>query len=588
MSHELSPNLWQPQKIVDKETGSDVSILLKPFFTNSDRPVFVMRNLPPLTEGALFSRFSRAEAPDIRQVFYDEFLSQEVKADFRKDPGKVEEEINDFMRLQSYFVNEARAKSFYRRVLAEYGDDSIGYMTSAHLAMLHISSRASFETSEQRIGADPIVKSSRFLVLDKKINGKYQYYRDPQIMQSRFADQFINAMDLLFDTYSRMLPEMIKFLKEKVPLHDFRSRGISLADAEKTRDQSKVTSFVETYENSARSAALDVIRGLLPSAVLLNKGFSGNAGGYKSILLRLLTSQLYEFRTLGRESKSELDLSIPEVLPGIDDEHGIVHQKYLKETKNALRIKIREAFNRYGSDETAKPLWQGRYVSLIDVDDNERAELNVFSALIADEYQVDTFVARNLAAKLTQEKKEEMINEVTSRRTNRRHKLQRGFENAHYTFQFMMPLGELRDLHRHKMQTRSMPPLTVKNGFDVPEEVVAIGAKKEYSEPVKGAEEVYWALFDTLPAQADYAVTFAHKLPYRTTVNLRATDVIATLRSSSDNNPRNRVAAQEMHQAVSYATPTLAKAMNLVDFNEYELGRFWSLYRSEEKKSKLQ
>ena len=48
---------------------------LTPYFTNTDRPVFVLTNLPETVKGALFARYSRS-AKSVRRLFLDEFLGQ--------------------------------------------------------------------------------------------------------------------------------------------------------------------------------------------------------------------------------------------------------------------------------------------------------------------------------------------------------------------------------------------------------------------------------------------------------------------------------------------------------------------------------
>ena len=48
---------------------------LAPYFTNTDRPVFALTNLPETVKGALFARYSRS-AKSLRRLFLDEFLGQ--------------------------------------------------------------------------------------------------------------------------------------------------------------------------------------------------------------------------------------------------------------------------------------------------------------------------------------------------------------------------------------------------------------------------------------------------------------------------------------------------------------------------------
>src|SRR5947207_10607177 len=84
---------------------------LAPYFTNTDRPVFVLTNLPETVKGALFARYSRS-AKSVRRLFLDEFL------------GDLEKGTEVFSGAGPS-VGTARAEKLYARVLNEYGDDSV-------------------------------------------------------------------------------------------------------------------------------------------------------------------------------------------------------------------------------------------------------------------------------------------------------------------------------------------------------------------------------------------------------------------------------------------------------------------------------
>src|SRR5258708_6032765 len=49
--------------------------VLARYFTNLDRPVFALRNLPEVVKGALFSRYSRTEK-SLRRVLLEEFINE--------------------------------------------------------------------------------------------------------------------------------------------------------------------------------------------------------------------------------------------------------------------------------------------------------------------------------------------------------------------------------------------------------------------------------------------------------------------------------------------------------------------------------
>src|SRR5258706_8873497 len=95
---------------------------LTPYFTNLDRPVFALVNLPETVKGALFARYSRS-AKSLRRLFLDEFLGIDraaesvAAADAPAGP-----------------VGTERAQKLYARVLNEYGDDSVAQLGGAHVA----------------------------------------------------------------------------------------------------------------------------------------------------------------------------------------------------------------------------------------------------------------------------------------------------------------------------------------------------------------------------------------------------------------------------------------------------------------------
>src|SRR2546428_14037893 len=62
------------------------SALLGRYFTNLDRPVFGLRNLPEVVKGALFSRYSRPEK-SLRRVLLDEFINEPDSGFHQLAPG---------------------------------------------------------------------------------------------------------------------------------------------------------------------------------------------------------------------------------------------------------------------------------------------------------------------------------------------------------------------------------------------------------------------------------------------------------------------------------------------------------------------
>src|SRR3989344_3380755 len=233
--------------------------ILSLFFSNTSKSVFVLLNMPEVLKGALFSRYSRS-SKSLRELFLDDYLnnqelnlSQKIKA------------VENFSAVQE-FLNSGKAKEFYRKWLAMYGDDSIAELGGIHLGIENISIIATKIIEDRRIGLSPLEKSTRYVRFDDKVSGKYRYYRDPRILKSRFGKLYLKTMDNLFETYSKLIAPITNHFRKKYP------------------QTSEVTD--KAYEASIRAKACDTLRGLLPLGTLTNMGVFGNGRAFEYLLTK--------------------------------------------------------------------------------------------------------------------------------------------------------------------------------------------------------------------------------------------------------------------------------------------------------------
>src|SRR5216683_1062353 len=144
--------------------------LLGRYFTNLDRPVFALRNLPDVVKGALFSRYSRTEK-SLRRVLLDEFINQ---------PDSGFAHLVHLASGTDDMVAVRRAEEFYERVLVGYGDDSVAELAGAHVAVERASILAAKALEDSRIGISPLEKSTRYVRFDRRDpDGLFPYYRGP-------------------------------------------------------------------------------------------------------------------------------------------------------------------------------------------------------------------------------------------------------------------------------------------------------------------------------------------------------------------------------------------------------------------------
>src|ERR1700704_306939 len=233
------------------------------YFTNLDRPVFALRNLPEVVKGALFSRYSRTEK-SLRRVLLDEFINE---------PDSGFEELS--VARPDDMVAVRRAEEFYERVLVGYGDDSVAELAGAHVAVERTSTLAAKALEDSRIGISPLEKSTRYVRFDRPgPDGRFLYYRGPELDHRIYA----LAMEELFRTYSELIEPLTERIRRRYPMESGETE--------------------RAWKSTTRAKALDLLRGLLPAAALTNLGLYGNGRAFEYLLTKLAASELPEGRDL--------------------------------------------------------------------------------------------------------------------------------------------------------------------------------------------------------------------------------------------------------------------------------------------------
>jgi thymidylate synthase ThyX len=181
-------------------TAAETDVLRR-YFTNLEGPVFALVNLPEVVKGALFARYSRS-SKSLRRLFLDEFVEDLVL--------DGDESIDATIGLE-------RADDLYQKIFFEYGDDSVAQLGGVHLACEQASNVLTKILEWGRI-MSYLEQSTRYLAYDKRLsNGFYRYYRDHQLLDSKYGAKYIGEMDRMFDSYAELLPKIVEFTTKKFP-----------------------------------------------------------------------------------------------------------------------------------------------------------------------------------------------------------------------------------------------------------------------------------------------------------------------------------------------------------------------------------
>jgi thymidylate synthase ThyX len=523
--------------------------VLERYVTNTRSNIFVLINLPEVIKGALFSRYSRSNL-GLRSLLLKEFISDTEQTGFEEMVGSQEsttaEQLNAIRKAQN----------FYDRILDGYGDDSIGELGGAHLAIENVSMLAAKGLEDCRIGGSPLEKSTRYIYFDQKVDGEYLFYREPVLMTSAFRDLYVDTCNMLFETYSRLIPPLTEIFEKKFP---------------QDPNASKVA-----YSAALRAKVLDCLRGLLPAGTFTNMGVFGNGRFYEQLIHKLHCQNLAEMQDIGKKMYEELNKVIPSFIRRSDITHK-THQNYAQ-FYEAMNVELRQVANNVKEyPQTTSEIG----VTLVDYDHD--AEINVAAGLLFANSHHSLHDIKEYCRSLPEEELQRILDAACLSRETRRHKSPRGLEHVFFTFEILGDFGAYRDLHRHRLLTQERQLLNCDYGFYVPKEIVGTPYETDYAEAMIKAKAAFDQIRGELPEEAQYIVPMAYNVRWYFKVNLRGLQWMCELRSSPAGHPNYRQIAQSMAKQVCSVYPSFERFFKFVDYEGYDMGRMGQEQRKAEK-----
>lgn len=526
--------------------------IVEQFVTNTTSSVFVLRNLPEVIKGALFSRYSRSRL-GLRSLLLKDFINNDETSFDTIAGGSTD-------GIEGQLVAIQKAQNFYDRILDGYGDDSIGELGGAHLALENISMIGAKVIEDARIGGSPLEKSTRYIYFDQKVKGEYLYYKEPILMTSAYRDLYVNTCNMLFDTYSELIPQLTTVMEKSFP----RDEGVSNV----------------AYAAALRAKVLDCLRGLLPASAMTNMGVYGNGRFFETLIGKLHGNQLSEMQEIGKAAYEELGKVIPSFIRRSDINHR--HYKATNEFVEKMNAEIGDVTEQY-TDGLKRS--EGPMVQLVRCDEN--APKRVAEALLFAGCDHSLRDIHEKVESMSDDELNRVLEAACSHRENRRHKSPRALEHATYTFEIVADFGIYRDLQRHRMLTQERQSLSCDFGFYVPPEIEGTDMEVPYIEAMQKAKEAYDIIADELPEEAQYVVPMAYNIRWYFHVNLRALQWLCELRSSPAGHVMYRLVAQEMARQVSETHPEFERYFRFVDYDGHDLGRLGQEIRKVEKQQRL-
>jgi thymidylate synthase ThyX len=533
----------------------DETRALAPYFTNTDKPVFALINLPETVKGALFARYSRS-AKSLRRLFLDEFLGEVRRATpDAEDRGEAEPPGQG---RGAGGTGTERADRLYARVLNEYGDDSVAQLGAAHLACEGVSNVLTKALEWGRLMAY-LEQSTRYVPYTDRPSGRWKYHVPAEIARTGLAAEFERTLDFAFETYARWLPAMEGHFRMRYP------RAPEDSDA--------------VYRSVIRAKALDTLRGLLPAATTSNVGLFGTGQAFEALLLRMFAHPLDEARSHARLILGELRQVMPAFLARIDQpDRGGRWIDYLAATRRRIESTARPLV----ADLAPAPRPE---VTLTEFD--REGETRVVAAALYAVSHLPDDQLMELAQGLSPDERAAVLRAYIGDRANRRHKPGRAFERTRYRFDVLADYGAFRDLQRHRLLTLEWQPLSTAHGYTEPAAIEEAGALADWREVMDRSAALHAAIASRgLQDAAAYAVVMAYRVRFYMDMNAREAMHVIELRTAPQGHPSYRRICQLMHKAIADVAGhrAIADAMKFADHSEVELERLQSERAMERKR----
>lgn len=513
-------------------TGEDLSpaerARIAPYVTDPVGSVFALIGLPEAVKGALFARYSRS-ANSVRRILLEEFMPDGSGA----VPPAPE-------------MGSDRAREFFQRVLADYGDDSVAQLGGAHVAIEGVSNVLTKVIEWGRL-ASYLEQSTRYVPYTERPGGRWKYVRPAGISADpTLLGRYEAVLDDAFATYVRL---------NDVVLADLIARdGSGPDDAARRR--------------ALRARALDAVRGLLPAATTANLGVYASGQAWESLIIRLRAHPLPEARETGDKVLVALREVIPDFLTRADRaDRGERMGAYRRDADERAAQMAAELV---GTDPPGGQTPGGGLspsVRLLDHDPDGEARVLAHALWPASGLPMDEVRLR--VGAFSGKERRDALARWAAGRADRRERPGRGLEATSYLFEITCDYGAYRDLQRHRILTLEAQPLGAALGWEPSPDVEAAGLAEDFARVQEESATLWRDLVTVMPDEAPYAVTMAHRIRFTMRMNAREAMHLIELRSQPQGHAAYRRVAQDMLLCIrdDAGHPGIADLMSFTDMS---------------------
>lgn len=474
-------------------------LILEHFFTNADRPIFALKNMPPALQNYIYTGISRF--PDVRERFL-KILKE--KGAFEKTVAAIKSSNTD--EAMADVVNHVSERNRAMYFEMRHGSSAEGanvFVVSEHNPI--------YATEDQQDFYWPMT-TMEFSTRYAKRFDLSRVYWEPTLMKSEFADELKETLTRNFGLYSKGFEPVMEVVKEK------------LKDA----------------ELKATISALDSLRMCIPIAAYTTIILGGNARAMLEHLRKLLASKDNFIKDYTSNALNELPKVFPNFYEDLQpDPHVIERNRRLREHAEGL---FGRKFEHVRED--------------VRLFYNVPPEEQALAQILYPHVTVPFETVLNKVSNFTETERAELFRLATLGRENRRNPV-RGFETRHLIFEIESPWGLWKDFKRNRMNLRFQQDMRGLAGWNTPDIMAQSSIAKEYEEAQKATSNLMERIYDKFGGLARAAATQGSRKRYLLCMGPRQLTVLGELRTCGEGDRGYRKIASRMIELAKMQNPRL-------------------------------
>jgi thymidylate synthase ThyX len=458
-------------------------------------------------------------------------------------------------------LNEQKAEKFLNTFYFQYGHRSIADLAHVALAVEKLSLLAAIAlVDEQRW--DGQERSTRYQ--DYK---KASYYVPDFGSDIDAVHEYRTEIDALFAAYELISEDVFRYL---------------CSITARPEDMKP-----EAYERTLRARAFDVSRYLLPLATNTSLGQIVNARTLENQVSRLLSDERPEIVHLGellkKAAKEPAWVVPPQRLDWFMQELRLTNESMWREAQAIFERHVRVAptLVKYAEASTyakgarddlrqaASEVMNGAAIEkapLVNLLEDEPLEVELATTLLYEHCHYSYRQLRTTVEALSAARRDEIVALGTAHRGPHDELLRAFSSGQKFRFDILMDIGGFRDMHRHRRCIQIGQGFTTAHGFDTPEEIVAAGAQRTYTDAMNRAA----AASEKSAGQeaAEYLIPLSYRKRTLFKMDFAEVVYISELRTKPEGHISYRRVAYAMYEAAVKRYPALKNIFRVKDISE--------------------